>query len=148
MVKPWRRRREAVLVALLMAGVAVAAKAQRPASDPRPAPEPAMMRSTSARVSTAPATPAGNLAPAQSVVAKTCVGCHSDRARAGNLSLQAFDINTAAEHREITEKMIRKLRAGLMPPAGARRPDESVLDGLAEALEAQADARGDAPSPG
>src|SRR5262245_34817020 len=148
MVKPWRRPREAVLVALLMAGVAVAAQAQRPAADPRPVPTPAMTRSTAARDSAAPATPAVNLAAAQDVVAKTCAGCHSDRARAGNLSLQTFDINTAAEHRDVTEKMIRKLRAGLMPPAGARRPEDSALDGLAEALEAQADARGDAPSPG
>src|SRR5262245_15387063 len=118
MVKPWRRRRQAVLVVLLMAGVAVVAAAQRPATAPSSATPPAiaMMRSASAPVSGVPATPAIDLAAAQDVVAKTCVGCHSDRSRAGNLSLQSFDINTAAEHPDVTEKMIRKLRAGLMPP--------------------------------
>ena len=37
--------------------------------------------------------------------------------------------------------MIRKVRAGQMPPAGGRRPADAALDGLAAALEAAADAR-------
>jgi cytochrome c553 len=148
MVKLWRRRRRAAVAFLLIAGVAAVAAAQRPAAAPRSATLPAVTRPASAPLSRAAAAPSVTLASAQDVVAKTCVGCHNDRGRAGNLSLQSFDINTAADHADVTEKMIRKLRAGLMPPAGARRPDESVLDGLADALEAQADARTQAPSPG
>src|SRR5262245_48873589 len=121
--------------------------AQRPTSAPRSATPPAMTRSTSAPVSVA-ATPPINPAAAQDVVAKTCVGCHNDRGRAGNLSLQSFDITTAAEHVETAEKMIRKLRAGLMPPPGSRRPEEAALSNLAEVLEAQTDARASDPEPG
>ena len=66
----------------------------------------------------------------------------------GNLSLQSFDVATAGEHTDTTEKMIRKLRAGQMPPAGSRRPDEAALDALADALEAQADARAGGAAPG
>ncbi|MBI1873933.1 MAG: DUF1592 domain-containing protein [Acidobacteria bacterium] len=44
--------------------------------------------------------------------------------------------------------MIRKLRAGLMPPPGSRRPDDAVLTGLADVLEAQVDARAAEPPPG
>ena len=122
MVKPWRKRRQAALVALLFLGVAAVAASQRPVTAPRPAAQPAATRSASA-----PVAPAVDLAAAQDVVAKTCVGCHSDRARAGNLSLQTFDIHTAADHADVTEKMIRKLRAGHDAAAGARRPEDSVL---------------------
>src|SRR5262245_55441766 len=76
----------------------------------------------------------------QAVVTTTCVSCHNDRARSGGISLQSFEVARAAEHAEIAEKMIRKLRAGQMPPAGSRRPEASALAGLADALEAQVDA--------
>jgi mono/diheme cytochrome c family protein len=91
---------------------------------------------------------APDLASAQQTITQTCVGCHSDRARAGGLSLAAFTIGTAGEQLETTEKMIRKLRAGQMPPAGSRRPDDAVIDALASALEAQADARATTAAPG
>jgi mono/diheme cytochrome c family protein len=69
-----------------------------------------------------------------------CVGCHSDRAKAGGLTLASYDAAAAAQHAELTEKMIRKLRAGMMPPAGARRPEASTITALAEALESRIDA--------
>ncbi len=75
------------------------------------------------------------------MVKQYCATCHNDRAKAGQMSLQAFDAGTAAEgeHLERTEKMIRKLRAGMMPPAGARRPDAAQLEALAAALEGRVD---------
>jgi len=45
--------------------------------------------------------------PSQALIARTCVGCHNDRARSGNLSLESFDITTAGQHPGTTEKMIR-----------------------------------------
>ncbi|HMF99069.1 MAG TPA: DUF1592 domain-containing protein [Vicinamibacterales bacterium] len=83
----------------------------------------------------------------QAVVSRTCVGCHNDRMRSGNLSLTSFDVATAASHRDATERMIRKLRAGQMPPAGIPR-DEAALAGLAAALEAEADAHVADAAPG
>jgi hypothetical protein len=77
----------------------------------------------------------------QAVVTQTCRTCHNDRSRTGNLSLQSFEVATAAEQAEVTEQIIRKLRAGQMPPPGVRRPDDAVLDGLADLLEAKVDAR-------
>ena len=59
---------------------------------------------------------------AQQTITQTCVGCHSDRAKAGGLSLAAFSVAAAGEHLDTTEKMIRKLRAGQMPPAAAGAP--------------------------
>jgi mono/diheme cytochrome c family protein len=85
---------------------------------------------------------------AQAVVRGTCAECHNDRTRSGRLSLESFDVASAGQHSEIAEKMIRKLRAGLMPPPGSRRPDEAALAALADLLEAQADAQATEPSPG
>jgi mono/diheme cytochrome c family protein len=75
------------------------------------------------------------------LVKQYCVGCHNDkaRARAADLSLATFDAAKAAEHGAIAEKMIRKLRAGMMPPPGARRPPAAQLEALASALETRLD---------
>ena len=86
---------------------------------------------------------------AQAVVDGTCVRCHNDRTRSGNMSLEGFAVAAADEHPALAEQMVRKLRAGMMPPAGARRPDDDALTGLATALEARLDARAAvAPNPG
>src|ERR1019366_1605894 len=64
-----------------------------------------------------------------------CAGCHSDALKTGNLSLQGFDVAAADKHAETAEKMIRKLRAGFMPPPGAKRPDADTQLALVERLE-------------
>ncbi len=69
------------------------------------------------------------------IVQQTCGGCHNERMRAGNLVLQKFDVATAAANAETSEKMIAKLRAGMMPPPGRKRPGGDTLDVLAETLE-------------
>jgi hypothetical protein len=73
------------------------------------------------------------------MVKQYCVTCHNDRAKAGQLSLASFDAAKASEHLEVSEKMIRKLRAGMMPPAGARRPEPAQIKALAVALESRVD---------
>ncbi len=69
------------------------------------------------------------------VVDQYCVRCHSDRRMTGNLSLEEFDAAAPHESAEIAERVIHKLRAGMMPPAGARRPPEDSLTFLATSLE-------------
>jgi mono/diheme cytochrome c family protein len=90
-------------------------------------------------VSHAPAAPVFGAAEQNALVKQYCVTCHNDRAKAGQMSLASFDAAQAAEHLELSEKMIRKLRAGMMPPAGARRPDAAQLKALAMALETRVD---------
>ncbi len=83
------------------------------------------------------------------VVRGTCVTCHNDRTLRGNLSLERFDPTAAADHPDVAEAMVRKLRAGMMPPPGPRRPDAADLRTLVETLEDQLDeASGIAPDPG
>ena len=43
------------------------------------------------------------------------------------------------DHGDVAEKMIRKLRAGMMPPPGATRPEHAVLTAFAGALETRID---------
>ncbi len=85
-----------------------------------------------------------------SVVRRTCVQCHSDTRKAGNLSLNGFDFASAAfTQPEVAEKMIGKLRAGMMPPPGRRRPGGDTMDVLTFTLERIMDERAmKEPNPG
>ena len=83
------------------------------------------------------------------VVKQYCAGCHSERGKAGGISFAAFDAAKLEDHGELTEKMIRKLRSGMMPPAGARRPEAVVIDAMAASFESRMDRLAVAnPNPG
>lgn len=83
------------------------------------------------------------------VVERYCVRCHNERRMTGNLTLEGFDPESADDHADIAEKMIVKLRAGMMPPPGARRPEADTLQTLVETLESVVDASAAAdPNPG
>ena len=73
------------------------------------------------------------------VVEQYCVRCHSDRRLQGNLSLEGFDADAPETDPALTEKVIVKLRAGMMPPPGSRRPAGDSLVALAIALEDRID---------
>jgi len=85
-----------------------------------------------------------------SVVRRTCVTCHSDSRKAGNLTLAAFDFTSVADSSpDVAEKMIGKLRAGMMPPPGRRRPGGDTMNMLAVSLEQIMDRRArTTPNPG
>ncbi len=83
------------------------------------------------------------------VVEQFCTRCHNERRRTGNLVLEGFDVANAAEMRPTIEKMIRKLRARMMPPAGVRRPEAEVVAATAAVLEAEMDRiAAESPDPG
>jgi hypothetical protein len=83
------------------------------------------------------------------VVQQYCVRCHNDQTLRGNLSLQTFEVGEVADEAETGEKMINKLRAGMMPPPGARRPSPDTLLALVETLEEIIDeASAQNPNPG
>jgi len=70
------------------------------------------------------------------------MGCHSDRLKSGGLALSALNLDAPeqnAQSAEIAEKVIRKLRGGLMPPAGARRPDAHATAEFVSWLENRID---------
>src|ERR1700681_1572200 len=60
----------------------------------------------------------------RALVDKYCVVCHNQRVKAGDLLLDKADISNPPAGAEVWEKVIRKVRSGLMPPAGMPRPDK------------------------
>ena len=73
------------------------------------------------------------------VLQEFCLRCHGDVVQKAEMSLKNFDVGAADGNAELAEKMIRKLRAGMMPPAGEPRPDEEILKALVVAVEEQVD---------
>ena len=85
----------------------------------------------------------------RAAVATYCTGCHNDRAQAGGLTLNPEQVAQAGSHPEIWERVVRKLRARMMPPAGVPRPDEATYTSLLTHLETSLDqAAAAAPDPG
>jgi len=68
-----------------------------------------------------------------------CVDCHNKDLRKGGLSLDTLDPSKMSEHAETWEKIVRKLRAGMMPPAGNPRPDAANYEAFIRAMETQLD---------
>jgi hypothetical protein len=78
-------------------------------------------------------------AAANELLEQYCITCHNDATRLGGMSLEAFDLEHPEESAELSEKMIRKLRAGMMPPTGMPRPEESEALTLVESIERAVD---------
>jgi len=93
---------------------------------------------------------AGPAADVVSDVSRTyCLTCHNDTLKTGGLSLEGLSLDRAGTDAETLEKVVRKVRAGLMPPAGARRPERGQLDALASRIERAIDqAAAASPNPG
>ncbi len=93
----------------------------------------------------APASPVKSSAPAPDVAAQRalidqyCVTCHNVRAKTANLMLDQLDVAHLGEHAEIAEKVVRKLRAGMMPPTNMKRPDPATMEALIRWMENELD---------
>jgi len=129
-------------VVLVFAGYSAQSEMAWQASGPA---APVAAAGTVAPATVPPASPYVHAAPSPTeaytaVVQRVCVVCHNDRALTGNLSLAAVDVGRPEATAEIAEKMIRKLRAGMMPPPGMPRPGGDTLTLIAEELERRLDA--------
>ena len=76
----------------------------------------------------------------QALVDRYCVTCHNDRLETGGFSFETLDVAEVAAHPEAWEKVVRKLRAGAMPPRPRPRPDQETYDGFRAWLEGELDA--------
>jgi hypothetical protein len=79
-----------------------------------------------------------------------CVTCHNAKAKTANLLLDQLDLANLDEHVDVAEKVVRKLRAGLMPPTGVVRPDAATMESLIRWMEDELDrtATTHLPAPG
>ena len=114
------------LIAVALSGTRIAAQI-RPAPAPVPAPVPAV----------------------RAVLDTYCITCHNQRLRTAGLALDGLDVTNPGANAEVWEKVIAKLRAGSMPPAGRPRPDAATYRAVASALENDIDrAWAASPNPG
>ena len=85
----------------------------------------------------------------RAVIDKYCVTCHNQRLKTANLELDASNLNDIAAHPDVWEKVIRKVEAGMMPPAGVPRPDEATRRAFVTRLQGVLDRAATArPNPG
>ncbi|HEX4136649.1 MAG TPA: DUF1592 domain-containing protein [Bryobacteraceae bacterium] len=85
----------------------------------------------------------------QALLDRYCITCHNEKLKTGGLMLDKLDVAHPGPQAETWEKVIRKVRAGMMPPGGASRPDRATLDAFAGKLEAELDRAAAAnPNPG
>ena len=105
-----------------------------------------------ADVQRAPAAAAPSQGPSPAVgavVTQYCAGCHNERSRLGGLALTGLDLANAPADAEVWEKVIRKVRTGLMPPAGVPHPDAAMRAAFVSAVAEPLDrAAADKPNPG
>jgi hypothetical protein len=130
-----------VVVAAFTFGLAVPAGQQQPSLEAVSAiPVAPVVAAPTSRITTAkPHTGIGSrgisTAALDAVVQRYCVNCHSPRQKRGNLDLQGYSVDSAATTLEVSEKVIRRLRAQMMPPPGARKAGGDTMVALVETLE-------------
>ena len=85
--------------------------------------------------------PTNDVSSHRALLDQYCVGCHNQGVLSGGLSLEAevIDLTDIAEDAEVWEKVVRKLRAGAMPPQPRPRPDDSSYRGFRLWLEGELD---------
>ncbi|MFM1897212.1 MAG: hypothetical protein RLZZ385_2286 [Pseudomonadota bacterium] len=86
-----------------------------------------------------PPTRAFTAAAMQEMVASYCLACHNDVLPTAGLSLQGIDFSRPGQHAEVLEKVVKKLRAHMMPPSGMPRPPFEVYGQMTSWLEAELD---------
>src|SRR5215468_1765099 len=114
-----------LLLGALLAVIATAQAQTRPAAGSAPA---------------AAATTAGSLEEAKATIGAYCTTCHNSKAKVGGLALDNLNVDAVANDAAIWEKAVRKLRGRLMPPPGAKQPEQKEVDSLIAFLETKLDA--------
>ena len=88
-------------------------------------------------------------APSRAVLDRYCVTCHNERLKTGGLMLDTVDLTRIEAHREVLEKVARKLRSGQMPPPDRPRPDDATAKSFVASIESALDRLSAAsPDPG
>jgi mono/diheme cytochrome c family protein len=74
-----------------------------------------------------------------------CVGCHNEKAKTAGvdssrkLTIDSIDFKDVHKHADKLELIVRKMRAGMMPPANTRRPEPAVYKSMISWLENELD---------
>src|ERR1051326_4980055 len=87
--------------------------------------------------------------PQHAVLNQYCIVCHNEKLKTAGLMLDKLDVANVGGNADVWEKVLQKVRAGSMPPAGMARPDAATYNPLAKYLETELDrAAASNPNPG
>jgi hypothetical protein len=87
--------------------------------------------------------------PEKAVIQRYCAGCHNTKSKTSGLELDVLSQQAISQHPEAWEKVVRRMRARYMPPAGVPRPDEKTYNAVVASIESQLDQAAAAkPNPG
>jgi mono/diheme cytochrome c family protein len=122
-----------VFAVLVLLAVATPLISQQPASGIQPpnAQAKTAANDLGAAVSSAPAE--------RALLDRYCVTCHNQKLKTAGLTLDRLDVNDVEKDAEQWEKVVRKLRAGMMPPAGLPRPNPATRESMITWLETELD---------
>ncbi len=132
-------------LARFLATVLLASAAASPAAARTAAPATAEESRAPAARTAAPAAAEESRAPVashQALIDRYCVTCHNERmAERGTVpfAFDGLDLVDVGADAEVWEKVVRKLRLGMMPPSGRPRPDRAAHDGFVAWLETALD---------
>src|SRR6266576_6983459 len=88
-------------------------------------------------------------APERALLDQYCVTCHNQRLKTANITFDTMDLAQLPSHADVWEKVVRKLRGGMMPPPGMPRPPQAAVDGFVSSLVRSLDQAAAAdPNPG
>src|SRR5580704_6942674 len=79
------------------------------------------------------------VSPQRTLISQYCAGCHNDKLKSGGVTLTKLDLAHPEQNADLSEKVVRMLRAGMMPPAGMPRPDLAAIKTFASSIEAGLD---------
>ena len=126
----------AMLTCVVLANLELAQQQPKPAAH-RPA---VPARAPQAKAVVPPPSDLMPLEAQQTLLQQNCRGCHNDTLKSGSMTLTSLDLAHVDKNPELAEKIIKKLRTGLMPPATAsRRPDRAAVLSFVKTVEMQLD---------
>ena len=150
---------QAVVLGVVVFGAtrgSMTAGAPEQATAPRAATSTPPAASAPVPASPAVAKPAVTAATERQLLDKYCLACHNEKARAAGvdsarkLAVDSLDVNQVTRDARTWENVARRLRAGMMPPAGMPRPDPVTYAGMASWVEEELDRKASphTPAPG
>jgi mono/diheme cytochrome c family protein len=85
----------------------------------------------------------------RALINQYCVTCHNEKTKVGGLALDSAGLDNIPANADVWEKVIRKVRVGMMPPQGLPRPDAPTREALVSFLQTTLDRAAAAhPNPG
>lgn len=81
----------------------------------------------------------GAAAANQAMLQEYCSLCHNDSLKTAGVSLEGLDLSSVSGKADVLEKVLRKVKAGQMPPAGLPRPDAAMAASFSQWLEKSLD---------